>query len=162
MVKPPAGSYGRDVVLFRDGKADREMLEALWRTADGGYLMAQRYLPEIESGEKRTLMAGGRLIGTYLRKPRTAHLTNLAAGGRPEPAELSHSESALVLPIAGELAELGVGFAAIDTVGDKLMEVNVANPGGLGTLEALYGRDFSGEVVAAILRWRQLGQDSAR
>ena len=32
-----------------------------------------------------------------------------------------------------------VGFAAIDTVGGYLMEVNLANPGGLGTLSQFHG-----------------------
>ena len=38
-----------------------------------------------------------------------------------------------------ELISHRVGFAAIDTVGGYLMEVNLANPGGLQTLEDLYG-----------------------
>ena len=45
-----------------------------------------------------------------------------------------------------------VHYAAIDTVGEHLMEVNLANPGGLGTLASLYDRDPEAQVVEAIRR----------
>ncbi len=156
IVKPPAGSYGRDVTLFREGTACLEELQRLHDAAGGGYLMAQRYVAQIESGETRTLVAGGRLVGSYLRLPGQGQVANLAAGGQARAATLDEAGLAMVRPIAGELARLGVGFAAIDTVGGYLMEVNVANPGGLMTLEALYGHDPAGEVVRAILEWRGL------
>ena len=50
-------------------------------------------------------------------------------------------------------ADLGAGFAAIDLVGERLMEVNVANPGGLGTLASIGAGDFGPAVVAAITDW---------
>ncbi|MGD8830753.1 MAG: hypothetical protein PVF57_09125 [Pseudomonadales bacterium] len=159
IVKPTAGSYGRDVTLFRAGEASMEDLTRLSRAVSGGYLMVQRYLPEIQAGEKRTLVAGGRLIGSYLRVPTVEVRANLAAEGRAEPTCLTPSETDLVTSVARDLEALGVTFAAVDTVGRYLMEVNVANPGGLATMEALYGKDLTGEVVQTVLQAR--GQPTA-
>ncbi|MGE0622877.1 MAG: RimK family alpha-L-glutamate ligase [Pseudomonadales bacterium] len=155
VVKPTAGSYGRDVTLFHAGTASLDAVERLWRTCGSGYLMAQRYLPDIRTGEKRTLIAGGRLVASYLRVPENGLKANLAAGGQAMPTCLTGAEQTLVEHIARDLASLGVGFAAIDTVGTHLMEVNVANPGGLETLERLTGRDHTDDVVRAVLAARR-------
>jgi glutathione synthase len=151
VVKPTAGSYGRNVTLFRSGTATREALQSLWQANGGGYLMAQRFLPSVIEGEKRTLIAGGMPIASYLRLPEDGLKANLAAGSRVAPTCLTDDEQALVDGIALDLRRLGVGFAAIDTVDTYLMEVNEAKPGGLETLERLTGQDHSDTVVRAIL-----------
>ena len=149
ILKPTAGSYGRDVQLVKAGDASLEQIREL--CAELGYLMAQRFIPEVANGEKRTLIAAGTLIGTYKRIPAGELTSNLAAGGRAVPARLTAAERLLVEPIARELADLGAGFASIDTVHPHLMEVNVANPGGLETLEQLDGEDLTDAVVRAII-----------
>lgn len=157
VLKPTAGSYGRNVLLIREGEASLELIEELSHEEDGGYLMAQRFVPAVASGEKRTLVAGGEIIGTYLRLPVEGHRSNLAQGGEPRRACLAAEERALVQEIGRALAGLGAGFAAVDTVYPYLMEVNVANPGGLATLAELDGRDLTGEAVNAILSWQGFG-----
>lgn len=155
VAKPAAGSYGRDVVRVRDDDAGRAVLERLTGHGRGDYCLLQRFVPGIVDGEKRTLVAGGRIIGSYLRRPADDLRANLAAGAAAFPTELTGPEQALVGTIAAELAADGVGFAAVDTVFPHLMEVNLANPGGLATLAALYGDDPAARVVAAICAWRQ-------
>jgi len=154
ILKPTAGSFGRDVHLFTAGSATLEAVEAVSRAAGGGYLIAQRFVAGIREGEKRTLIAGGLPIGTYRRIPTDGLTSNLAGGGRPEPARLSAEELGLVEPIAADLRRLGAGYAAIDTVFPYLMEVNVANPGGLETLESLEGLDLTDRAVEGILLHR--------
>ena len=153
VLKPPAGSYGRDVQIVRDGASDLRDIERHLRASGDGYLMAQRYLAAVADGEQRTLVAGGELIATYTRLPGEGPTSNLANGGQAASGVLSNSQRSLVERLAGELADLGAGFAAVDLVGDQLMEVNVANPGGLGTLVELGSGDYASAVVAAILRW---------
>lgn len=156
VVKPTAGSFGRDVWRLTPGATTRQLLARLIGDT-GRYCMLQRFVDGIEAGEKRTLVAGGRLIGTYLRRPefRPEFRANLATGGAAERASLTPAERRLVEEIAAELDLAGIGFAAIDTVYPYLMEVNVANPGGLGTMATLYGTDFSPAVVDALLGRRR-------
>ena len=153
VAKPTAGSFGRDVHFLVPGTNHRKILEQLTNGNDREYCLIQRYLPEIEQGETRTLVAGGRIIGSYLRKPRKG-IANLALGAEAQATTLSVQERSLVTGIAEELLAQGIGFAAVDTVYPYLMEVNVANPGGLETLEALSGNDLSRAVMCAIVEWR--------
>lgn len=156
VLKPTAGSYGRDVRLVNNGAITLAEIEAHLVECGGGYLMAQRFLADVRQGEQRTLVAGGELIATYTRLPGEDITSNLAAGGRPVAGSLSRAQQSLASTIARDLADRGAGYAAIDLVGERLMEVNIANPGGLGTLAELGAGDFTEAVVAAILRWHLL------
>ena len=44
-----------------------------------------------------------------------------------------------------------IRFAAIDTCGGYLMEVNVANPGGMATQDQLFGGQSADRVVQSVL-----------
>ncbi len=148
VLKPMAGSFGRDVQVInaKQGPAIRK----LFAQAPGMYFCLQRFLPEITLGEIRTLVVGGKIIGSYLRKPSDGLHANLAQMANAEKATLERPAAKLVATIQQDLIVNRIGFAAIDTVGKWLMEVNVANPGGLGTLNRLYDQDVGPEVVKAI------------
>lgn len=147
VLKPLAGSFGEGVRRLRSDEA-QTITEAM-SARPGEYFMLQRFLPAIAQGETRTLVVAGRQIGSYLRVPTDDLHANLAQQGRAEATTLSPGQSQLVGNIAQELTRQHIGFASIDTVGDTLMEVNIANPGGLGTLGQLYGRDFGPALVRA-------------
>jgi hypothetical protein len=151
ILKPTAGSFGRDVLKIRENEISLERLRALLDAADNGYLIAQRFVPEIQQGEKRSLFAAGHWLGSYLRIPTDAVRSNLTTGGQIAVTQLTSAERRLVEPIAAELADLGAGFTAIDTVYPYLMEVNVANPGGLASIDSLTGIDLSDEAVRRLL-----------
>ena len=53
----------------------------------------------------------------------------------------------LVEAVRPKLMADGLFLVGLDIVGDKLMEVNVFSPGGLGSCAALYGVDFAAAVV---------------
>jgi len=156
VLKPTAGSYGRDVVRISDPDHGRRALADLQSRYPDRHLILQRFLPEILAGEKRTLVAGGRIICSYLRKPRNDFRANLNNEAEALATQLDAGEGQLVTAIAVELARLGAGYAAIDTVYPYLMEVNVANPGGLETLEKLGSRDLASTVVKAVCDWKGL------
>ena len=150
VAKPTAGSYGRDVVRIGAGDDCVATLRRLTGGEQRHYCLLQRFAPQIDQGEKRTLIAGKELIGTYLRLPGQDFRTNLSLAGRAAPTVLTDDEQRLVERVRDEIARDGVGFAAIDIAWPYLMEVNLANPGGLATLEEVYGQDFTGAVVAAL------------
>jgi glutathione synthase/RimK-type ligase-like ATP-grasp enzyme len=61
-----------------------------------------------------------------------------------------------VQTLTADMLDQHIGFAAIDLVGDTLMEVNIANPGGLGTLQRLYEKDFDIDVIDAVAAFLRL------
>jgi len=151
ILKPPAGSLGQDVYrVSSDDKNIHELLERIF-AGSTGYAMLQRYLPEIEQGEKRVLMAGGKVISQYRRMTESGQTTNLAQGATAEACELTREEQALCERLAGYLLKEGAWFCGVDLAFPWLIEVNVINPGGIVTIDGLTGRDWSPEVVDAVL-----------
>jgi glutathione synthase/RimK-type ligase-like ATP-grasp enzyme len=152
VAKPVAGSYGRGVQFVCNDEAGRSAIRAL--TGGRQFALLQRRVAEIERGELRTLVAAGRAIASYRRAPGPSGLTNLAAGASAAICEPTPRERELVATIARRLAADGIGFAAIDVAGDWLIEVNVANPGGLETIERLTGTNHAPAVAAALAQRR--------
>lgn len=150
IAKPTAASFGRDVFrLHREDTNRRAILEHL--TRDNRYALLQAYLDPGVEGEKRTLAAAGEIIGTYGKQP-LDHRGNLGAGAAACRATLSPDETSTVARLVDRLDELGVRFAAIDLVGSRALEINVANPGWLSTYDQVTGLDLAPKVVAALSR----------
>lgn len=146
VLKPPAASFGEHVSLLQSPTD----LDQAWASRPGETWIAQQYIHAIQEGEIRTLLANGKLIGSYRRRPAAGGwLANLTQAGIPEHASLTAEQHKLVIQIGDELQRQGVGFAAVDCCADYVVEVNVANPGGLATLSELYQQDFALEVAQA-------------
>ena len=152
IVKPPAGSLGRDVFLVspRDTNLNT-ILEHMCGPDEARYAMIQRYAPQIEAGEKRVLLAGGRIIDQYRRLQKIDHRTNVSQGASTEHCKLTAEERDYCSGLAEELLDEGVYFSGIDLAWPWLIETNVVNPGGIITLQALTGQDRTEDVLSAIL-----------
>ena len=148
VAKPTAGSFGRDVFLLRaDDVHCRAVFEHLTGRGAGRYCLLQRYVEEAERNEKRVVVAGGRIIGAYAKTG-----GNLAAGAVVRRAALADDETDLVRRVIAHLNSRGARFAGVDLAAPYVLEANVANPGGLGTLEQLTGVDPTPAVVDALTR----------
>lgn len=156
IVKPSGTSFGQGVARIRNNADGRD---AIRRTIhEQGFAILQRFVESAADGETRCLVAGGKVIGCYRRQPgSTDHRANLAAGATASPHVLSAGERGLAQTVATQLRNAGVGFAAVDIAQPHLIEVNVANPGGLGTIEALSGENLAPSAVRAITQWRMSG-----
>ena len=153
ILKPAAGSLGQGIFLLNKTTHSYPSLVRylLGQNADH-YLILQEHIPDIDRGEKRVLMAAGHLIGAYLRRQDTDHRTNLMQGGQAEPTILSEAEQTLALKLGAYCSELGAEFIGIDLVYPYVIEINVINPGGLGTLMSLGEANQAGAVIKAILQ----------
>lgn len=147
VLKPATGSFGRDVVKITHATEVHERMAGV----NSAYWLLQHYVDDIALGEYRTLIACDQIIGTYLRKPKAGFHANLSQGASASVAELPANHSAIVKATHQSLRAAQIGFAAIDTCGGYVLEVNVANPGGLGTLDDLYGGCSADRVVDSLL-----------
>ncbi len=148
VAKPTAGSFGRDVFLLAAEDIHcRAVFEHLTGRGAGRYCLLQRYVEEAEHNEKRVLVAGGDIIGAYAKTG-----GNLAAGAVARRTELDAGETSLVRRVIAHLGSRGARFAGIDLAAPYVLEANVANPGGLSTLEQLAGVDPTPAVVDALTR----------
>ena len=139
VLKPQAGSFGDDVYRISTAAELRSRFEQMGTQAVNRYWMLQKFIPQIAQGEMRTLICADKVLGSYLRIPTDGLHANLATHATTQPVTPDTAEQRLIERVHRDLQQAGVRFAAIDTVAGYVMEVNIANPGGLGTLSELYG-----------------------
>ncbi len=151
VLKPARASGGRGVELVHD-PADHQKIERAFKRAQtwgDGYVVAQVYLPEAEQGEKRLLWLDGKLIGGYLRMRSEGDFRhNLVRGSKPKACTIGEADHSLARSISPYLIRDGVWLAGLDVIGNKLVEVNTLNPGGVHYGDALNGFSMAQQIVA--------------
>lgn len=99
-------------------------------TANDSEIVVQKFMPEVSLGDKRVIYMDGEVMGQYNRiPPEGEYIANLAQNGTAHDATLTNSERDIIKTITPTLRRDGIYFAGLDFIGDKLTEINVANPG---------------------------------
>lgn len=158
VLKPLMGSGGEGVFLLT-----KEMLSNLNQIVESisrsGYIIAQEYLPAAAEGDTRLFLMNGvplRYKGKYaaFRRLRRGDdmRSNIHAGGRKAAAEIGENHLRLAKIVRPKLVQDGMFFVGLDIVGNKLMEINVFSPGGLGSAQSFAKVNFSVPVIDAIER----------
>jgi glutathione synthase len=148
IAKPPAGSFGRDVFFLAQGDPNaRVILQSLCGPELDQFTLLQKYVPEIEQGEKRVLLVAGKPVGQYRRLANQDHRTNIMQGAHSEACTLSDEEAAYCLKIGSYFKKFGAEFVGLDMAYPWIIECNVINPGGLLTIEELTGQDLTNVIL---------------
>lgn len=162
IIKPPAGSFGRDVVRIQSPNTgssntdspDTDISDRLRQLAGQNnkqFLLLQRYVEEASEGEKRVILAAGSPVGQYHRVNQTDHRNNISLGATQSLCQLTAEENALCRRLSEFLLSRGIYFAGIDLIWPWLIEVNVINPGGVTTIDELGGGDIMPRIIDNIL-----------
>jgi glutathione synthase len=158
VLKPLQGSGGSSVFFVSSDESPNlnQMIEAVGRD---GYIVAQEVLPGAEQGDVRLfVMNGAPLIAgdqhaAFRRVNKTPDpRSNMRVGGTAEPVKVTDAMLDLADMVRPKLLEDGMFLVGLDIVGDKLMEVNVFSPGGLGSCERIYKARFTDVVIDALER----------
>ena len=119
--------------------------------------MAQERLANADHGDVRLFLINGEPLvvdghHAAFRRVNESHdpRSNMRVGAVPEPVEIDDAMLSLAEAVRPKLRADGMFLVGLDIVGDKLMEVNVFSPGGLGTCENLYGVKFTSAVIEAL------------
>ena len=78
--------------------------------------------------------------------------SNIHAGGQKEAAKITDVHLKLAEVVRPKLVQDGMFFVGLDIVGDKLMEINVFSPGGLGSAGDFENVNFSRGVIESLER----------
>ena len=115
-------------------------------------IMAQTFIPEITSGDKRILMINGESIGYALARLPAKNETrgNLAAGGTAKGVDLSDRDRWICDQVGPMLKENGLLFVGIDVIGDYMTEINVTSPTCIRELDEAFDLDISGQLMDCI------------
>lgn len=156
ILKPLKGSGGKNVFLV-DKKDDKNMKQIVEAISRDGFVIAQEYLPEAKKGDVRLFLLDGEVLqvdgkpAAIRRVQKTADIrSNIHQGGEAQKAKMTKQLSDIVAVVAPKLKEDGMFLVGLDVVGDKLMEINVFSPGGLGHAGELHDTDFYHAVIAAV------------
>ena len=162
IVKPLDGRGGEGIFhVHQDDKNLRSILEQSTRF-ETVRVMAQRYLPDIRTGDKRILLLDGRPLGAVLRVPADdEHRANLHVGGSAAATEIDENDRQIIDRIAATLRREGLFFVGIDVIGGRLTEINVTSPTGVQEIDALTGRCLEAEVIDALEKKRAQHRQSA-
>lgn len=156
VLKPLQGSGGQNVFLVNPGNMANlnQMIEAISRD---GYVIAQEYLPDAAEGDIRLFLMNGaplRYKGKYaaFRRVRTGDdlRSNVHAGGKIQQATIDDAALRVAEIVRPKLVQDGMFLVGLDIVGDKLMEINVFSPGGLGSAQRFEKVNFTHAVLHAL------------
>jgi len=153
VVKPLDGAGGSGVmVVLKGDRNTRSIVDYITREGQR-HAMVQEYLPAVRDGDKRVLVLAGEILGAINRIAREDDVrSNIHAGGRVEPCEVTPGERAVVSDMAPRLAQDGLVFVGLDFIGGRLTEVNVTSPTGIQELSRHAGRDVAERVIEWIER----------
>ena len=158
VLKPLQGSGGQGVFLVDASQSANlnQMIDSLTRD---GYVIAQEYLPAAQEGDTRLFLMNGQPLRyrgrvAAFRRVRSGDdmRSNIHAGGKLRPAELTDVHFRMAEIVRPKIVQDGMFLVGLDIVGDKLMEINVFSPGGLGSAQKFENVNFAHAVVEGLER----------
>ena len=152
VLKPLDGMGGASVFRIQKTNANAEVIIETLTNRGQKFAMAQRFIPDIVTGDKRILLIDGNPVPYALaRIPRPGeHRGNLAAGGTGKGVELSDRDHEICNIIAPVLRAKGLRFVGVDIIGNYLTEINVTSPTCIRELDKLYDLDIARDLLLAI------------
>ena len=101
--------------------------------------MGQKFIPEINLGDKRILLIDGKPIPYALaRIPSPINQKgNLVQGATAKGIGLTERDNFICNIVGPELKKMGLTFVGIDIIGKYLTEINVTSPTGIKQINQL-------------------------
>ncbi len=130
ILKPLDGMGGAGVFRVREDDPNIGVIIETMTGYGTRTVMAQRFVPEIEQGDKRILMVDGVPAPYCLaRIPKKGETRgNLASGGKGVARPLSGRDLEIAHAVGPSLRSAGIALAGLDVIGDFLTEINVTSP----------------------------------
>ena len=151
ILKPLYGNGGAGVFRLDPNDGNLNALHELFTGISNEPLIVQKFLREVEGGDKRIILVDGEPVGAINRVPaRGETRSNMHVGGRPEPAGLTPRDLEICKRIGPLLREKGQVLVGIDVIGGWLTEINVTSPTGIQELERFDGTNVARRIWEAV------------
>lgn len=154
ILKPLDGMGGSSIFRMKENDTNVGVIIETLTDLGQRYCMAQAFIPDITSGDKRILIVDGEPMPYCLARIPAKGETrgNLAAGGRGVAQPLSESDWHIANSIGPTLKEKGLIFVGLDIIGDKVTEINVTSPTCIQEIDNAYSTNIAGKLMDAIER----------
>ena len=150
IIKPLYGNGGFGI--FRVQKGDKNfqsLVEIL--ILNKLPIVVQRFLPEIEDGDRRVILIDGEYAGSVSRIPQQNEIrANFHAGGKAIKASLVNRDQEICDRLKLYIKERGLIFVGIDIIGDFLIEINVTSPTGIQEINRLNNLSLEKDIWDSI------------
>jgi glutathione synthase len=154
VVKPLDGMGGKSIFIVHEHDKNRNVVFETLTDHEQRFAMAQKYIPEIQQGDKRVLLIDGEPIPYALARipSEKDNRGNLAAGASAVGVELSGRDRWICDQVGPELSKRGLLFVGLDIIGDYLTEINVTSPTCIRELDHIYDLNISADLFEVIER----------
>jgi len=152
ILKPLNGMGGASIFRVTENDSNTNVIIETLTENQSRYVMVQRFIPEIQQGDKRILLVDGEPVPYALARVPAKGETrgNLAVGGTGVGVALSERDFWICEQVAPTLKEKGLLFVGLDVIGDYLTEINITSPTCIRELDQIYGLDIAGQLMNAI------------
>jgi len=158
VVKPLYGAKGRNVFMIED-QAETNLAQMTEAVLQDGYALVQEFVDGGEDGDARIFLLEGELLecagmpAAFRRVPTgNDPRANISTGGRSVRLEIGDAERGIIDAMRAKLVADGMFLVGIDVIGHKVVEINAESPGGLQSVERLYGTDVGPTIIEALER----------
>ena len=134
ITKPLYGNGGVGIHRFNKQNFNPDVLEQYLDLP----IMVQKYIKEINHGDRRLILIDGEYCGSVARLPKDGDIkANFHAGGIPKKTDLVFRDKEIIEAIGPQLVKNNLFFVGIDIIGNYLTEVNVTSPTGIKQINKL-------------------------
>lgn len=154
VIKPLYEAGGSGILIMN--KDDSNLRPALEMHTNHGQrpCILQQFLNGASQGDKRVILLGGKPVGAFLRVPKEKeHRSNLHVGGTSQKTELTTTDHQIAHALKPHLLKLGIHFAGIDIIDNKLTEINVTSPTGLQEIDKIEERAGANKLNVQIINY---------
>jgi glutathione synthase len=140
VLKPLYGYAGQSVFHVKQGDTNFHALLEMFLGTSKEPIIAQRFLPEIRTMDKRVIVIDGKVSAVMGRVPAKDDIrANFRVGGSGVKVKPTARDLLIGETVGKELVKHGILLAGLDVIGKYLTEINVTCPTGLVKSNALYG-----------------------
>ncbi len=134
ITKPLYGNGGEGIHRFNKKNFNTDVLNKYLHLP----IMVQKYIREIDQGDRRLILIDGEYCGSVARIPKDGDIkANFHAGGIPNKTDLVFRDKEIIDIVGPKLKKNNLFFVGIDIIGDYLTEVNVTSPTGIKQINIL-------------------------
>ena len=152
MLKPLDGMGGSSIFKVSQNDLNLNVIIETLTAYGTRTIMAQKFIPQIDAGDKRILMVDGEPISHCLARipPEGDIRGNLAVGGTGVVQPLSERDLWIAKQVGPVLKEKEILFAGLDVIGDYLTEINVTSPTCAREIDGQESTDIGGKLMNSI------------
>ena len=138
ILKPLYGNGGEGIEKVSKSSTNNKKLIFKMLKKYKSPIVAQKFIKEIQFGDRRIILFDGEYMGSVARIPKRGSIkANFHSGGIAKKTGYVFRDKAICLRLKSFLKKNDLFFAGIDVIGNYLTEINITSPTGIQEINRL-------------------------